>query len=238
MSEATRRPFRPGWSTSSSGRNGLVRAPAGVRSEAQAGAGRGARGQAGQRSRSVEGAARGAERAVAASRGVSVAGRSRAKRDVLRRVTLDLQGLAAQGGAADGPAPGRLTSDVEATGFDALAALVPKSGDGPSRGATGTSKVLSFASNRNSPRQVRRRGNDEARRERERAQAAAARRAVQDAERTLAGATRRHQGRSGDESRRRAAEGVGAREAKGRGRDGESRGCRRHGASGRAAHAE
>ena len=111
--------------------------------------------------------------------------------DVLRRVTLDLQGLAAQGGAADGPAPGRLTSDVEATGFDALAALVPKSGDGPSRGATGTSKVLSFAPTRQ-PAVAKSAGggNDEARRERERAQAAAARRAVQDAERTLAAARR------------------------------------------------
>ena len=111
--------------------------------------------------------------------------------DVLRRVTLDLQGLAAQGGAADGPAPGRLTSDVEATGFDALAALVPKSGDGPSRGATGTSKVLSFAPTRQpAVAKSAGRGNDEARRERERAQAAAARRAVQDAERTLAAARR------------------------------------------------
>ena len=62
--------------------------------------------------------------------------------DVLRRVTLDLQGVAARDAAADGPAPGHLTADVEATGFDALAALVPKSGDGPSRGAAGTSKVL------------------------------------------------------------------------------------------------
>ncbi len=68
--------------------------------------------------------------------------------DVLRRVTLDLQGLAAQDAAGDGPAPGRLTADVEATGFDALAALVPKSGNGQARGGAGTSKVLSFASNR------------------------------------------------------------------------------------------
>ena len=111
--------------------------------------------------------------------------------DVLRRVTLDLQGLAAQDASGDGPAPGRLTADVEATGFDALAALVPKSGDGSPRGVSGSSKVLSFAPSRQtataksaSP------GNDQAHRERERAQAAAARRAVQEAERTLAGARR------------------------------------------------
>ena len=110
--------------------------------------------------------------------------------DVLRRVTLDLQGLAARQGAADGPAPGRLTADVEATGFDALAALVPKSGDG-SRGPAGASKVLSFASSRQtSAAKPAGRGTDDARRERERAQAAAAKRAVQDAERLLASARR------------------------------------------------
>jgi len=111
--------------------------------------------------------------------------------DVLRRVTLDLQGLAARDTSADGPAPGRLTADVEATGFDALAALVPKSGDGSSRGAGGISKVLSFAPSRpaTTAKSVGR-GSDEARRERERAQAAAARRALQEAERTL-GAARR-----------------------------------------------
>ena len=111
--------------------------------------------------------------------------------DVLRRVTLDLQGLAAQdAAAADGPAPGRLTADVEATGFDALAALVPKSGDGPSRGAAGTSKVLSFAPARQPAAGKPTGRSDEARRERERAQAVAARRALQDAERTLAAARR------------------------------------------------
>ena len=111
--------------------------------------------------------------------------------DVLRRVTLDLQGLATRDAAGDGPAPGRLTADVEATGFDALAALVPKSGNGQARGGAGTSKVLSFASNRQLPQaKGAGRGSDEAGRERERAQAAAARRAVQDAERTLASARR------------------------------------------------
>jgi hypothetical protein len=111
--------------------------------------------------------------------------------DVLRRVTLDLQGLAAQDTSGDGPAPGRLTADVEATGFDALAALVPKSGDGSPRSGSGSSKVLSFAPSRQ-PATAKSAGkaNDQARRERERAQAAAARRAIQEAERTLAAARR------------------------------------------------
>ena len=108
--------------------------------------------------------------------------------DVLRRVTLDLQGLAAQDTSADGPAPGRLTADVKATGFDALAALVPKSGDGSPRAVSGSSKVLSFAPGRQTPKAAGQ-GN-QARREQERAQAAAARRAVQEAERTLAAARR------------------------------------------------
>jgi hypothetical protein len=113
--------------------------------------------------------------------------------DVLRRVTLDLQGLAAQDTSGDGPAPGRLTADVEATGFDALAALVPKSGDGSPRSVSGSgsSKVLSFAPSRQpATAKSAGKGNDQARRERERAQAAAARRAVQEAERTLAAARR------------------------------------------------
>ena len=109
--------------------------------------------------------------------------------DVLRRITLDLQGLAAQDTSADGPAPGRLTADVKATGFDALAALVPKSGDGSPRAVSGSSKVLSFAPGRQTPKAAGQ-GNDQARREQERAQAAAARRAVQEAERTLAAARR------------------------------------------------
>jgi hypothetical protein len=109
--------------------------------------------------------------------------------DVLRRVTLDLQGLAARG-EEDRPAPGRLTADVQAQGFDALAALVPKSGDGAARGA-GTSKVLSFAAPRPQAPPAKTAGrSDEARRERERAEAAAAKRAVQEAERALTAARR------------------------------------------------
>jgi hypothetical protein len=109
--------------------------------------------------------------------------------DVLRRVTLDLQGLSAHGGD-DGPAPGRLTADVQATGFDALAALVPKGGDVHARGA-GTSKVLSFAPARPPASEKKVAGRSpEARRERERAEAAAARRALHEAERALAAARR------------------------------------------------
>lgn len=110
--------------------------------------------------------------------------------DVLRRVTLDLQALAALDAAADGPAPGHLTADVEAPGFDALAALIPKSGETTSRSASGSSKVLSFAQARPAPEVKASDRSVEARRERERAQATAARRAVQEAERALASARR------------------------------------------------
>lgn len=110
--------------------------------------------------------------------------------DVLRRVTLDLQGLAARDESAGGPAPGRLTADVEAPGFDALAALIPKA-DGQPRSATGTSKVLSFAPGGVRADAAKSTGrSDEARRERERAQTSAAKRAAQDAERALAAAKR------------------------------------------------
>ena len=110
--------------------------------------------------------------------------------DVLRRVTLDLQALAALDGASDGPAPGHLTSDVEAPGFEALAALIPKSGEAPSRNAGGPSKVLSFGRPRASEGVKASDRSDGARRERERVQAVAAKRAVQEAERALASARR------------------------------------------------
>jgi hypothetical protein len=113
-----------------------------------------------------------------------------ASADVLRRVTQDLQGLAAHDPAADGPSPGHLTADVDAPGFDALAALIPNAGAAPARGATGTSKVLSFAPARGAAARPAGRLTDEARRERERAEAASARRVVQDAERVLAAARR------------------------------------------------
>ena len=118
--------------------------------------------------------------------------------DVLRRVTLDLEGLAACEPLPDGPQPGRLTSDVDAPGFEALAALVPKAAGGPSRGATGgvtqPSRVLSFIHNRRPATAAEAKGGgtrrDELRQEQEKARMAAATQALKLAETNLVEAKR------------------------------------------------
>lgn len=121
-----------------------------------------------------------------------------ANADVLRRVTLDLEGLAAREPLPDGPQPGRLTSDVDAPGFEALAALVPKAAGSPSRAATGggtqPSRVLSFIHDRRpaagaEPKTVAAR-RDEVRQEQQKARAAAARQALKAAEKNLVDARR------------------------------------------------
>jgi hypothetical protein len=61
---------------------------------------------------------------------------------VMRRVTASLEALSAYGNLEGAPGAGRLTEDVDPPGFDALAALVPRVGDG-SR-STAPSKVLAF----------------------------------------------------------------------------------------------
>jgi hypothetical protein len=49
--------------------------------------------------------------------------------DTMRRITTTLEALATYGDQPDAPHPGRLTSDVDPPGFEALAALVPRGGD-------------------------------------------------------------------------------------------------------------
>ena len=49
--------------------------------------------------------------------------------DTMRRITTTLEALATYGEQPDAPRPGRLTSDVDPPGFEALAALVPRGGD-------------------------------------------------------------------------------------------------------------
>jgi len=67
--------------------------------------------------------------------------------DVMRRVTMTLEGLAAQGLLDDAPSPGRLTADVDPPGFETIAALAPRqSGDKPARPA-GDARVLTFRAN-------------------------------------------------------------------------------------------
>jgi hypothetical protein len=64
--------------------------------------------------------------------------------DVMRRVTMTLEGLAAQGTIEGAPSAGRLTADVDPPGFETIAALAPRQpGDKPPRPA-GDARVLAF----------------------------------------------------------------------------------------------
>jgi DNA repair exonuclease SbcCD ATPase subunit len=106
--------------------------------------------------------------------------------DVMRRVTTTLEALATYGGLPDAPRPGRLSDDVDPPGFETLAALVPRVGDG---GTTGPSRVLPF---QQAPPKKKTRGSkaDPKEQEREReaerkAQLAAAKAAVQQGEHAL-----------------------------------------------------
>jgi hypothetical protein len=68
--------------------------------------------------------------------------------DVMRRVTMTLEGLAAQGHFDGAPAAGHLTADVDPPGFETIAALAPRqSGDKPARPA-GDARVLAFHANK------------------------------------------------------------------------------------------
>jgi hypothetical protein len=113
--------------------------------------------------------------------------------DVLRRVTLDLQGLAARAGTGADTTPlGHLTADVDAPGFETLAALVPKGGTGTARDAT--SRVLSFPPDRATrPKDARATtdvAREEARQVQARARRAAAQKAIGEAERSVVAAKR------------------------------------------------
>lgn len=71
--------------------------------------------------------------------------------DIMRRVTMTLEGLAAQGLLPDAPAPGRLTSDVDPPGFETISALASQpGGDKPAR-AGGEGRVLAFHADRRAP---------------------------------------------------------------------------------------
>ena len=68
--------------------------------------------------------------------------------DVMRRVTMTLEGLAAQGQLDGAPAAGRLTADVDPPGFETISALAPRAaGDKPARPA-GDARVLAFHANK------------------------------------------------------------------------------------------
>jgi hypothetical protein len=106
--------------------------------------------------------------------------------DAIRRVTTTLEALASYGSHPDAPAPGRLTEDIHPPGFEALAALVPQVGR---RKGSEPSRVIPFMQQKRESRGGRKKQTpeEEARRrdEERRAQIAALKTAVAEADRTL-----------------------------------------------------
>ena len=112
--------------------------------------------------------------------------------DLMRRVTTTLEALATYGSRAAAAAAGRLTDDVHAPGFEALAALVPDEG-GRTR-EHGQRRVLPFVSQRARKAAREKLSPEERKRQEEaerKAQRAAASTALKSAERSLAEA-RKH----------------------------------------------
>lgn len=108
--------------------------------------------------------------------------------DLMRRITTTLEALATYGSHPSAPAAGRLTDDVDAPGFEALAALIPRGGGG-ARGSK--PRVIPFvppgkrkpAHEKLDPKERRKREQTD-----RKARLAAATAAVQASERALAGA--------------------------------------------------
>ena len=109
---------------------------------------------------------------------------------VMRRVTATLEALSAYGTLDGAPRAGRLVEDVDPPGFDALAALVPRVGDG-ARGVV-PSKVLTFQKEKKVPAKGKSKSADNAkvREQEKREHIKAAREAKQEATRELASAKR------------------------------------------------
>jgi hypothetical protein len=108
--------------------------------------------------------------------------------DLTRRVTTTLEALATYGAHPGAPPAGRLTDDIDPPGFEALAALVPQVGRTKRSGAE-PSRVIPFQQKTREPRASRKKVSpeEEARRREEehKAQIAAAKTAVAEAERML-----------------------------------------------------
>lgn len=109
--------------------------------------------------------------------------------DMMRRINTTLEALATYGSHPEGPKAGRLTSDVDPPGFEALTALVPR---GSRSGLKGTepTRVIPFERKPPEPKGGKKKKPDPKEQARLRAeehkkQLVAARAAVQDAERTL-----------------------------------------------------
>jgi hypothetical protein len=106
--------------------------------------------------------------------------------DTMRRVNTTLEALATYGSHPEAPQAGRLTDDVDPPGFEALAALIPR-GRGDKRQDEAT-KVIPFRNDRPPKTKKKKLDPEEEERQREaerQAQIAAAKAAVQDAERAL-----------------------------------------------------
>jgi len=113
--------------------------------------------------------------------------------DVMRRVTMTLEGLAAQGLLEGAPAAGRLTADVDPPGFETISALAPRGGgDKPARPA-GDARVLAFHANKRTAsngKGARKGANDATAKARDAERRKAAQAALKAAERALAEAKR------------------------------------------------
>ena len=105
----------------------------------------------------------------------------------MRRVTTTLEALSTYGRLPEAPPAGRLVDDVEPPGFETLAALVPRVADGETR-RSGPTHVIPFQQRQRERKRPKGKTTEEdARREAEerKAQIAAAKAAVQEAERGL-----------------------------------------------------
>lgn len=104
--------------------------------------------------------------------------------DTMRRIMTTLEALATYGKQAEGPQPGKLTTDVDPPGFEALAALVPGSGG---RAGHKESRVIPFSQPKTPPAKRKSAGASDLEAD-TRARRAEARTALRDAERMLADA--------------------------------------------------
>jgi hypothetical protein len=97
--------------------------------------------------------------------------------DATRRIMTTLEALATYGDTPGAPRPGRLTDDVDPPGFEALAALVPRSDGG--KDASEVTRILQFRQEERARKKAARSAEDQA------ARVAKAREAVSDAEKGL-----------------------------------------------------
>jgi hypothetical protein len=101
----------------------------------------------------------------------------------MRAVTATLEALSAYGTVDHAPPAGRLVDEVDPPGFETLAALVPNAG--ASSGSTVPSRVLPFQQQATAPRRKAGEDKEERREEERRAKLAAAKAAVQEADKNL-----------------------------------------------------